>query len=85
MLYYCERDGPIRGCFAASMAVVLVDALPPWFWRLLGRRGRRFCGYTILLPVIVLAHVILDSVGWGCEVEVPLIFSLFVCICRIRW
>jgi hypothetical protein len=41
MLCCCERDGPIRECFAASMVVVFgrrfaavvlgrADALPPW-------------------------------------------------------
>jgi hypothetical protein len=89
MLCCYERDGPILGCFTASMVVVLADALPPWFWQMLGHRGRRFCGYTTLLSTIVLSLLILGSVGRGCMVEVPppssLVFLLFVCACEIRW
>jgi hypothetical protein len=55
--------------------LVLADALPPWFRRMLRCHGRRFCGYTTLLPTIVLSLLMLGSVGWGCMVEVPLLFS----------
>jgi hypothetical protein len=86
MLCCYERDGPIRGCFAVSMLIVLADVLPPWFRRMLGYRGRRFCGYTTLLPTIVLSLLMLGSVGWGCMVEVPPpVFLLFICACGIRW
>jgi hypothetical protein len=53
MLCCGERDGPTHGCFTTSMAVVLADALPPWFRRMLGCRGCRFCSYTTLLPAIM--------------------------------
>jgi hypothetical protein len=84
MQMFCcyERDGPIRECFTASMA----DALPPWFQRMLGRHGRRFCGYTTLLPTIVLSLLILGSVGWGCLVEgPPLSLSCFLAVRLCLW
>jgi hypothetical protein len=69
-----------------SMVVVLVDALLPWFRRMFGRHGHRFCGYTTLLPIIVLSLLILGSVGWGCVVEVsPLSRFLVVHWCFVRF